>query len=232
MGCGSSKTAVQTLESNHVNSIQASSSLYNSKTTQENNNTQEVTRETIKSSSAKSRDSGIQEMDNVSVSVFPNSIPDTSKKISSLPVSIASKLDTVVHQRLESKTILQELEAQGFIKGSKINRDGTAFEVSLDPITTPIKKAPARLERLKSKKKRSLTKEKLEIKMKKAQARRMEHERSKSRMGSKMVEQRSKTSQNFSDNLQSAMGDVSKQDQKNFDPVKIVTADKEIAEIE
>ena len=29
-------------------------------------------------------------------------------------------------------------------------------------------------------------------------------------MGSKMVEQRSKTSQNFSDNLQSAMGDVSK----------------------
>ena len=57
--------------------------------------------------------------------------------------------------------------------GSKINRDGTAFEVSLDPITTPIKKAPARLERLKSKKKRSLTKEKLEIKMKKAQARRV-----------------------------------------------------------
>jgi len=223
MGCGSSKTAVQTLESNHVNSIQASSSLYNSKSTPKINNTQEVTRETIKSSSAKSRDSGIQEMDNLSISVFPNSIPDTSKQISSLP---ASKLDTVVHQRLESKTILQELEAQGFIKGSRIKRDGTAFEVSLDPITTPIKNAPARLERLKSKKKRTLTKEKLEIKMKKAQARRMEHERSKSRMGSKMVEQRSKTSQNLNDNLQSAMGDVLK-DQKNFDPIKIITADKE-----
>jgi len=226
MGCGSSKTAVQTLENNHIDSLQTSANLHNSKSTTKVNNTQEVTRETLKSSSAKSRDSGIQEMDNLSNSVFPNSIPDIIEPLSPLP---ASKLDTVVHQRLESKTILQELEAQGLIKGSKVERDGTAFEVSLDPII-PIKKAPARLERLKYTKKRALTKEKLEIKMKKAQARRMEHERSKSRMGSKMVER--KTLQNLDDNQLSAMGDVSKQDQKNFDQVEIMTTDKEIIEIE
>lgn len=97
------------------------------------------------------------------------------------------------YNRIKSKTILEELQAEGliqglrnmqirfitslYVSGGKINSGGAAFEVNLEsnpklePLA-PIKRPPARLERLKSSK-RLITQQELNEKMKAAEERRV-----------------------------------------------------------
>lgn len=198
MGCGSSKNAVKEIDIQEVNR----NNINVASTDETQLNKSNAVMIGVKSSSAKSRDSGIQEMD------YTNAIPNgIITDADSDPHHIASgdrpktpdldlrgkKYHNSPQERMESKQILEELESQGFIQGTRINNGGTAFAISmqpnktLTPLTPIVKKTPKRLERLNSAKKK-FTKEELDQKLKEADDRRIEnHRREKSRLAKQLA---------------------------------------------
>ncbi|XP_068090749.1 stathmin domain-containing protein 1 [Hyperolius riggenbachi] len=80
-----------------------------------------------------------------------------------------------IRERQTSSDILEELMSQGIIQGqSKVVRNGEAYDVMMETPGKPLKRPPAKLEKLKTKKKKNknLTKEDIEAKMKAAEERR------------------------------------------------------------
>jgi len=159
MGCSASKTAVEEIEIQNGTLKTKKSS---KKISLDDDDLQHT-----KTTSAKSRDSGIQEMDYTNYS-DPNMVRSNE---------LLSPTTKTSYNRIKSKTILEELQAEGLIQGGKINSGGAAFEVNLEsnpklePLA-PIKRPPARLERLKSSK-RLITQQELNEKMKAAEERRV-----------------------------------------------------------
>ncbi|XP_040209696.1 stathmin domain-containing protein 1 [Rana temporaria] len=78
-------------------------------------------------------------------------------------------------ERQTSTDILEELMSEGIIQGqSKVVRNGEAYSVMVETPGKPLRRPPAKLEKLKTKKKKntSLTREDIEAKMKAAEERR------------------------------------------------------------
>lgn len=168
-----------------------------------------------KATSAKSRDSGIEEMDlfekpdaidrEIAEFTAPNAVAEAGKVeqvpddfISSDSSSMSSdsveKPINPVGERLQSEAILKELETAGLIQASKFNKGGAAFEVNLEsprrpalPPLAPLNRLPPRLERLKTHKKLP-NKDELDRKLRLAEKRRTEKmERTKSRIALKLA---------------------------------------------
>ncbi|KAM5157397.1 stathmin domain-containing protein 1 [Mantella aurantiaca] len=80
-----------------------------------------------------------------------------------------------IKERQTSTDILEKLISEGIIQSqSKVVRNGEAFDVMMETPGKPLKRPPAKLEKLKTKKKKnkSLTKEDIEAKMKAVEERR------------------------------------------------------------
>ncbi|XP_073487210.1 stathmin domain-containing protein 1 [Aquarana catesbeiana] len=80
-----------------------------------------------------------------------------------------------IKERQTSTDILEELMSEGIIQGqSKVVRNGEAYDVMMETPGKPLRRPPAKLEKLKTKKKKnkSLTREDIEAKMKAAEERR------------------------------------------------------------
>ncbi|XP_069469706.1 stathmin domain-containing protein 1 [Ambystoma mexicanum] len=78
-------------------------------------------------------------------------------------------------ERAKSSDILEELMMQGIIQSqTKFVRNGEAYDVMMDAAERPLKRPPAKLEKLKSKKKKkkTLTKEDIDNKIRAAEERR------------------------------------------------------------
>ncbi|XP_056374473.1 stathmin domain-containing protein 1 [Hyla sarda] len=83
--------------------------------------------------------------------------------------------EAVTRERQASSDILEELMSQGIIQSeSKVVKNGEAYDVMVDTPGKSIRRPPAKLEKLKTikKKNNSLTKEDIEAKMKAAEERR------------------------------------------------------------
>jgi len=201
MGCASSKTSVQEIEIQDGKTRRVSSSKTRKAIHVEATEEYAVDKSRAlvigqqKATSAKSRDSGIQEMENVAVTEYsdPNHVDDTRPRTPDFKlVGKQFESRSAARDRQKSKTILQELEAQGLIQGSRVQTGGAAFDVSLEPIgklqpLAPVKKPPPRLERLNSGR-RKMTREELDQKLKEAESRRIKKhsEKSKSRIASQL----------------------------------------------
>lgn len=160
----------------------------------------------LKSTSAKSRDSGIDEMDlfekpdaidrEIAEFAAPNAVHDveqSSQDDCSLSSEEPQKVNVEV-ERLQSEAILKELESAGLIQASKFNKGGAAFEVNLGetgrpslPPLAPLNRLPPRLERLKSQK-RLPNKDDIDAKIKNAEKRRAaKMERRKNKIALKLA---------------------------------------------
>nr|CAB3266657.1 stathmin domain-containing protein 1 [Phallusia mammillata] len=197
MGCGQSKDAVKAIQmqDGEVRSKSAKSKKIkvasSDLTVADDSNAVQIG----KSTSAKSRDSGYQEdygKNDINDIITEESDPNRIKDVESLsrpktPIGSQFNPKSAGRERMRSRAILQELEAEGLISGSKVEKGGTAFEVSVGPLQpleplAPIRRPPPRLERMKSEKK-ILTKAELEKKIHEADERRMQTmERKKSRL--------------------------------------------------
>lgn len=221
MGCKSSKSAVQSIQvsqdgvvtlssapvhpSKGVDTIESAESFVNQ------TSHVEVHKDVPKSTSAKSRDSGIDEMDlfekpdaidqEIAEFAAPNAVNDPTDYIqkpqeaSSLNSMLQEPIKKNVEvERLQSEAILKELETAGLIQASKFNKGGAAFEVDLGesrkpslPPLAPLNRLPPRLERLKGQKK-IVNKEDLEKKIRNAEQRRTaKMERRKSRLAQRLA---------------------------------------------
>ncbi|CAK8697957.1 unnamed protein product [Clavelina lepadiformis] len=202
MGCGNSKDAVKAIqiEDGEVKggkSVKKVKVVSSDETLVSDTNAAHVG--VNKSTSAKSRDSGIQEMD-YSRDDYPNGIiteesdPHLVQDIEDFElVGRQFHSKSAGRERMKSKAILEALEAEGLISGTKVQKGGAAFEVrmeSLRPLEplAPIKRAPPRLQRLKSEKK-ILSKEELEEKQRLAECRRNNKlSKKKSRLASQIAQ--------------------------------------------
>lgn len=158
-----------------------------------------------KSTSAKSRDSGIDGMDGsglpdgvITEESDPHLITEVEgdRRPGTPNLSlVGSKFSSgnIARERMKSKAILEELESQGLITGSKVVSGGATFEVDartpgiLEPLS-PLR-PPARLERL-NQDKAPLTKEELEFKQLQAEMRRqksMHKPKKRSRLASQLA---------------------------------------------
>ncbi|KAG8571848.1 hypothetical protein GDO81_011802 [Engystomops pustulosus] len=105
-----------------------------------------------------------------------NQIPGTvAETVFSPRRTIALNDETVSRERQTSSDILEELMSQGIIQGqSKVVKNGEAYDVVMDTPGKSLRRPPAKLEKLKTikKKNKSLTMEDIEAKMKAAEERR------------------------------------------------------------
>ncbi|XP_064410438.1 stathmin domain-containing protein 1 [Latimeria chalumnae] len=193
MGCGSSRTIV----------VQPVNGIKNGRPRGENNNEvkQSPSGTSITSNardgsavSKHTTDSGV-EIDELAAGNLPGVVPKRLKplkeKVGPLP-SNEMNIDLPVNRsglnqknrqdlrgRQNSTDILEELLMQGIIQSrSRIVRNGEAFDVMVETTEKPLRKPPARLEKLKSKKEKenSVTIEDIENKMKAAEVRRKSKE--------------------------------------------------------
>uniref|UniRef100_H2YEB1 Stathmin domain-containing protein 1 n=1 Tax=Ciona savignyi TaxID=51511 RepID=H2YEB1_CIOSA len=185
MGCGPSKDSVKAITTNEDGQIRSKSAsktkVVSTKQSMINESDATIV-ESNKSTSAKSRDSGIQEMDYGQLNdiITENSDPNLVQRIETdgRPQTPGQQFNSksAGRERMRSKAILEELEAEGLITSTKVEKGGASFEVKVGPSQlleplAPIRRPPPRLEKLK-REPSSLTKADLDHKLKAAEERR------------------------------------------------------------
>nr|XP_026691114.1 stathmin domain-containing protein 1 isoform X2 [Ciona intestinalis]XP_026691124.1 stathmin domain-containing protein 1 isoform X2 [Ciona intestinalis]XP_026691131.1 stathmin domain-containing protein 1 isoform X2 [Ciona intestinalis]XP_026691134.1 stathmin domain-containing protein 1 isoform X2 [Ciona intestinalis] len=203
MGCGPSKDSVKAITTGEDGQIRSKSAskvkVKSAKESAVNESAATIVGAT-KSTSAKSRDSGIQEMDYESGDIITeNSDPNRVQEVEAdgRPETPGRQLTSksAGRERIKSRAILQELEAEGLITGSKVQKGGAAFEVRAGPLQpleplAPIRRPPPRLEKLK-RESSTLTKADLEQKLKAAEERRKKNlEKKTSRLAMQLARDR------------------------------------------
>nr|XP_039271287.1 uncharacterized protein LOC120345803 isoform X2 [Styela clava] len=214
MGCSSSKDAVQaiTVEDGVVKPASGKARKIKVNETKSSYiNENDAIHITMKSSSAKSRDSGIDEMDSdiqdgiITETSDPHRVSEIegNNRPETPDLSLAGhqfSSNSASRERLRSKVILEELESQGLISSAKVQTGGAAFEVGggsavvLEPLSRPpLPRPPPRLEKLKHEGHQTLTKEELDLKQKQAEFRRqksMHKPKRRSRLASQLAKDR------------------------------------------
>ncbi|KAM9308622.1 stathmin domain-containing protein 1 [Gastrophryne carolinensis] len=123
-------------------------------------------------------DSGLGPDDEGAGNHIPGTVTETTSPRRANPLNNDSSLLTKqadARERQTSSDILEELLSQGIIQSqSKVVKNGEAYDVMMETPGKPLRRPPAKLEKLKSKKKKNndLTKEDIEAKMKAAEDRR------------------------------------------------------------
>lgn len=240
MGCASSKDSVQaiTVENGVVKpaSGKARKIKVHGTDSSDVNDNNAVRVGSAKARSAKSRDSGIDEMSTDGM-ITEGSDPHLISEIENEGRPVTPDLSLVGHQlsgnsiareRMKSKVILEELESQGLISATKVQKGGASFEVSVSaPLTLeplPPIRPPPRLEKL-NHDKPTLTKEELEKKLEEAEMRRqksLSKPKKRSRLASQLARDRE-----FANNIEESSGD----DAPNFDESQVVNPFKSSYEI-
>ncbi|XP_026691105.2 uncharacterized protein LOC100187274 isoform X1 [Ciona intestinalis] len=207
MGCGPSKDSVKAITTGEDGQIRSKSAskvkVKSAKESTVNESAATIVGAT-KSTSAKSRDSGIQEMEYESGDIITENRILTATEVEADGRPETPDFELVGRQltsksagreRIKSRAILQELEAEGLITGSKVQKGGAAFEVRAGPLQpleplAPIRRPPPRLEKLK-RESSTLTKADLEQKLKAAEERRKKNlEKKTSRLAMQLAKDR------------------------------------------
>ncbi|XP_026691114.2 uncharacterized protein LOC100187274 isoform X2 [Ciona intestinalis] len=202
MGCGPSKDSVKAITTGEDGQIRSKSAskvkVKSAKESTVNESAATIVGAT-KSTSAKSRDSGIQEMEYESGDIITENriLTATEVEADGRPETPGRQLTSksAGRERIKSRAILQELEAEGLITGSKVQKGGAAFEVRAGPLQpleplAPIRRPPPRLEKLK-RESSTLTKADLEQKLKAAEERRKKNlEKKTSRLAMQLAKDR------------------------------------------
>ncbi|XP_073446039.1 stathmin domain-containing protein 1 [Dendrobates tinctorius] len=177
MGCQSSK-----VRSAHLTDTRRSGWSEKGKSeSQDESKSQKIVTSNVRDGSAMSKgtlDSGVG-LDDGAGSHIPGTVTETKfspRTAVSLNRDISAlNGESVTRERQTSSDILEELMSQGIIQSqSKIVKNGEAYDVLMDTPGKSLRRPPAKLEKLKTirKKTKSLTKEDIESKMQAAEERR------------------------------------------------------------
>ncbi|XP_053323096.1 stathmin domain-containing protein 1 [Spea bombifrons] len=123
-------------------------------------------------------DSGLGHEEEITREILPGTVtekPTSPRRINALNNDQSLLTSRSQHERQASSDILEELITQGIIQSkTKTVKNGEAYDVMVETSGKPLRRPPAKLEKLKTSKKKntSLTKEDIESKMKAAEERR------------------------------------------------------------